>query len=66
MKDLQRKLKIKFRNEKYLENALTHRSYLNENRNKKLQSNERVEFLGDAFEGAHQGQMADGFESRIH
>lgn len=37
---------IKFNNQKLLEEALTHRSYLNENPGKN--SNERLEFLGDS------------------
>lgn len=37
-----------FKNKKLLETALTHRSYLNEHRSDKLESNERLEFLGDA------------------
>lgn len=31
-----------------IETAFTHRSYVNENRGKKIQHNERLEFLGDA------------------
>jgi ribonuclease-3 len=38
----------KFENEKLLEHAFIHRSYLNENPKWKLGSNERLEFLGDA------------------
>ena len=45
---LQKKLATKFKNPKYLSQALIHRSYLNENRKKGLESNERYEFLGDA------------------
>lgn len=40
-------LKIKFHDSKLLLEALTHRSFLNENRQIK-QSNERLEFLGDS------------------
>lgn len=40
-------LKIKFKNPKLLEEALTHRSFLNETK-RKIASNERLEFLGDA------------------
>lgn len=47
-KDLAKSLKIKFNDLKILENALIHRSFLNEHRNWKLLSNERLEFLGDA------------------
>lgn len=39
-------LGVKFKNEKLLEEALTHRSYLNENPGQN--SNERLEFLGDS------------------
>jgi ribonuclease-3 len=46
--ELQQKIKVKFKNPELLLLALTHRSYLNENRQLKS-SNERVEFLGDAI-----------------
>src|SRR5687768_16564008 len=46
--NLQSKLGIKFKKPELLETALTHRSYLNENRKGKLEQNERLEFLGDA------------------
>lgn len=39
----------KFKNEKLLEQALTHRSFLNEYKAAKIGSNERLEFLGDAI-----------------
>lgn len=45
---LEKKLGIKFKNKKLLEQAFTHRSYLNENPGLKLEHNERLEFLGDA------------------
>jgi len=41
-------LEIKFNDKQLLRQALTHRSYLNESLNKKITSNERLEFLGDA------------------
>jgi ribonuclease-3 len=41
------KLNYNFKNKILLKTALTHRSFLNES-NKRLQSNERLEFLGDA------------------
>ena len=41
------KLKKNFKNTKLFEQALTHKSWLNEN-NRKRESNERLEFLGDA------------------
>jgi ribonuclease-3 len=45
--ELAKKLNIQFNDITLLERALTHRSYLNENRNID-RSNERLEFLGDA------------------
>lgn len=45
---LQKKLGITFTNIQLLEQALLHRSYLNENPECKLDHNERLEFLGDA------------------
>jgi ribonuclease-3 len=46
--ELEKKIKIKFKNIDLLNTAVTHRSYLNENRSYKLDQNERLEFLGDA------------------
>lgn len=51
MKDLsslEKAIKIKFRNQDLLQQALVHRSYLNENEDFPLDHNERLEFLGDA------------------
>lgn len=45
---LSKKLGIRFKNLDLLQQAVTHRSYLNENRSYKLDHNERLEFLGDA------------------
>jgi len=45
---LEDKIGIKFKNQDLLKQALTHRSYLNENPDFKLDHNERLEFLGDA------------------
>lgn len=42
------KIGYHFRNAKLLEQAFTHRSYLNENRVAGREHNERLEFLGDA------------------
>lgn len=42
------KIGYTFRNQKLLETAFTHRSYLNENRSPGREHNERLEFLGDA------------------
>lgn len=51
MDRLEEKLGYKFQNRALLENALTHSSHANENRGKGLQSNERLEFLGDSVLG---------------
>ena len=48
IEELEKKIKIKFKNIDLLQTAVTHRSYLNENRSYKLDQNERLEFLGDA------------------
>ncbi|HCP08442.1 MAG TPA: ribonuclease III [Candidatus Moranbacteria bacterium] len=45
---LAEKIGVKFNNIELLQQALTHRSYLNEHRDYKLDHNERLEFLGDA------------------
>jgi ribonuclease-3 len=45
---LENKIKIQFKDRNLLQSALTHRSYLNENRKWPLPHNERLEFLGDA------------------
>ena len=45
---LEDKLSLKFKNEDLLLQALTHRSYLNENPSSNIGHNERLEFLGDA------------------
>ncbi len=48
LKELAKSLNLSFNDFKYLQEALTHRSYLNENRQYQLSHNERLEFLGDA------------------
>lgn len=48
---LEERLAIRFRERSLLEQALVHRSYLNENPDFHLGSNERLEFLGDALLG---------------
>lgn len=48
LEDLEKILKLNFKNKELLKEALTHRSYLNEAKSQKLASNERLEFLGDA------------------
>ena len=45
---LEKQIGLEFSNSDLLRNAMVHRSYLNENRNFPLESNERLEFLGDA------------------
>ena len=47
-KSLEEAISIKFSNQDLLKNAFVHRSYLNENKSYKGQSNERLEFLGDS------------------
>lgn len=59
-----------FKDKNLLKQAFTHRSYINENRESKLEHNERLEFLGDAvlelvitdflykrFEASNEGEM---------
>lgn len=48
---LEQGLGYTFRNKALLENALTHSSYANENREKNIPDNERLEFLGDSILG---------------
>ena len=50
MTTLEEKLGYTFQSPELLENALTHSSCANESRGK-LQSNERLEFLGDSILG---------------
>lgn len=45
---LQEKIGIRFHDESVLRQAFTHSSYVNEQRGKRIQDNERLEFLGDA------------------
>ncbi len=51
LSDLEKKLKIKFKDKNLLRSAFIHRSYLNEHEEEKLPNNERLEFLGDAILG---------------
>lgn len=48
LSSLQKNIGIKFSNTDLLEQALVHRSYINENPDYHLDHNERLEFLGDA------------------
>lgn len=45
---LQLKIAVEFKDQNLLKNAFVHRSYLNEHKDYKGPSNERLEFLGDA------------------
>jgi len=47
-KKLEKQIGLKFKDEHLLRNAFIHRSYLNEHKDSKFESNERLEFLGDA------------------
>lgn len=51
MKELETKLNYTFRNPALLEEALNHSSYANEHRGRRMNSNERLEFLGDSVLG---------------
>lgn len=47
--ELEAIIDYEFKDKYLLENALTHSSYINEEIDKKLKNNERLEFLGDAI-----------------
>ena len=51
MQELEKKLNYTFRNPALLSEALSHSSYANEHRSARLNSNERLEFLGDSVLG---------------
>jgi len=48
LEKFEKNIGVNFRDKQHLQQALTHRSYLNENPSFKLSHNERLEFLGDA------------------
>ncbi len=48
LEKLEKSIFYSFKNQEFLKEALTHRSYLNENPSWKVSHNERLEFLGDA------------------
>src|SRR3989338_5516625 len=48
LEQLETKINLQFKDRNLLQSALTHRSFLNENRRWPLPHNERLEFLGDA------------------
>lgn len=47
-KKLEKKIGLTFKDRHLLKNAFIHRSYLNEHKDSEYESNERLEFLGDA------------------
>ena len=51
LENLEKKLNYNFKNKDLLKKALTHSSYVNENKMKQYECNERLEFLGDAVLG---------------
>ena len=51
MRKLEERLQYRFHNEKLLSAALYHSSYANEHRAIGIESNERLEFLGDSVLG---------------
>lgn len=51
LEELEKSLKINFKDKDLLKTAFTHRSYLNEHTQEKLSHNERLEFLGDSVLG---------------
>lgn len=51
LENLEKEIKITFRDKNLMQTAFIHRSYLNEHPEEKLGSNERLEFLGDAVLG---------------
>ncbi|MCR4275257.1 MAG: ribonuclease III [Candidatus Wolfebacteria bacterium] len=48
LSSFEKKIKYNFKNQNLLKEALTHRSYINENPDWGVSHNERLEFLGDA------------------
>ena len=73
MQELEKKLNYTSRHPALLEEALRHSSYANEHRSGHMQSNERLEFLGDsvlgfvtaAFLFAHHPDLPEGDLTRI-
>ncbi len=51
LEDLEKSLKINFKDKELLKSAFIHRSFLNEHSEEKLPHNERLEFLGDSVLG---------------
>lgn len=71
--EFEKKLNYTFKDKNLLLNALTHSSYANETRERKLSSNERLEFLGDAVLGVivadylyfHRSNLPEGELTRL-
>jgi len=57
LKKLQKHNHVKFKNALLLQQAMTHRSYVNEHAEEDLEDNERLEFLGDAVLDLLAGDM---------
>lgn len=51
LQEIQSRINYKFKNIRFLENALTHSSYSNEHRTHGIVCNERLEFMGDSVLG---------------
>ena len=49
MEKLQKTINYIFKNQDYLKEGLTHSSYANEHKSKKIRCNERLEFFGDSI-----------------
>lgn len=57
LRDFQKEANLRFQDESLLQQALTHRSYVNEHNEAGLIDNERLEFLGDAVLDFVSGDM---------
>lgn len=51
LEELEKSLKLKFKNKDLIKTAFVHRSYLNEHPDEAISHNERLEFLGDSILG---------------
>ena len=65
LSELEAGLGYTFRDKSILENALTHSSYANENRERGLHDNERLEFLGDSILGYKSHMGAGSITSNV-
>ena len=65
MEALEARLGYTFRDRALLENALMHSSYANENRERGLHDNERLEFLGDSILGYKSHMGAGSITSNV-